>query len=327
MRFRIEIAVTLVLVVGPFGCGTPQDEGESFSLVTRVRRSPWNSESSSGEQLVTEHYHIYTTTSNPALLGYFPGFMESAYLNYLRLTQLPPRRQDKRLIIYLMGSRREWALLTENVVKSHLDAYLSIAAGGYCYKGVCVFWDMGGMGTFAVAAHEGLHQFFHHRLRDRLPTWAEEGLCVLAEGYQIHQRRVRFTPDHNPIRIEDLRSIILRDRWRGLRELLPMDPTDVTGRSTEEAIGYYAQLGALLRFLRSEATYRQGLESMIADAEEGVFHQKLKLPPPAFEKLRQRGRIYNRYISEPLFRHYIGGDLDAIDRDFLAFARKIANLD
>jgi hypothetical protein len=42
---------------------------------------------------------------------------------------------------------------------------------------------------------------------------------------------------------------------------------------------------------------------------------------------RRNPTFYNRTISEPVFRHYFGDDLDAFDRDFKAFARQLVGID
>lgn len=320
----LSVAMTGLAVAG---CAERQEMTGWMSMLTEVKRSPWNSEHSNGEVLTTRHYQIYTTSKNRMLTRYVPGFMEAAHQDYLRLTGLSDRASVKPMPIYIMASRREWVLLTKSVIRAHREAYLSIEAGGYCYKGVCVFWDLGGLRTLRVAAHEGLHQFLHNRMKDRLPVWVEEGLCVSTEGHRIDGERVLFTPDTNPFRFSNLRAAILQEHWKPIRKLLPMDAADVTVRSTERAVAYYAQLWALSMMIRSHPVYREGLKRMIADAEGGHLYRALNLSAVALKKLRRLGRGYNRAIAEPVFRHYITDDLDAFDREFLAFGKKAAGLE
>jgi len=294
---------------------------------TAVHRRPWNTGYGSGVELTTKHYRIYTTANSHVLLTYLPGFMEAAYQNYLKLTNLPDRLPTEPMPIYMLGTRDEWAALTRSVTGQNAGIYLSIEVGGYCYRGVCVFWETGGMSSLAIAAHEALHQFFHHRLSGHLPVWLEEGMCVTAEGYRIDGETVSFTPDRNTVRFNNLRTAIVQGRWIPLKKLLPMDPGDVVTHSTEHAVGYYGQLWALVKFIRSRPEYRAGLERMLADAEAGRFHEALGLPARAIGELQLRGRIYNRTVSEPLFRHYITTDLAGFEREYLAFAYKLTKLE
>ncbi len=321
---QVRAVILGALMLGLAGCGAVPQLHRSAPLTTEVRRSPWNSENSVGEQLNTKHYRIYTTAKRPTIINYLPGYMEAAHENYRRLTGLSERTYDKPSVIYMMGSRQEWVVLTKNVIHAHRDIYLSIEAGGYCYKGICVFWDLGGRGTFSVAAHEGLHQFLYRRMRNHLPMWAEEGLCVSAEGHEITARSVRFTPDDNPFRFSSLRKAILREYWMPIRKLLPLDGGDLATGGTARAVGYYAQLWALSMFLRSHPVYGDGLKRMIEDAERGGFREELDIPPEQWRTLR--GRRYNRVVSAPLFRHYITDDLDDFDRQFEDFARRFAGL-
>ncbi len=323
---NVPLFLVLAVLIAP-GCQSPQ-QPKGVSLVTRVDRAPWTADGSVGELLTTRNYRIYTTARNPVLVRYLPGFMEAAYQNYLAVTRLPDIRTDEKMPIYMMGSRPEWVVLTKNVIgPAQQNVYLSIRAGGYCYKGVGVFWDMGGLGTFSVAAHEGLHQFFHHRLVDRLPMWAEEGLCVSAEGHEIFKGAVRFTPDQNVSRLTSLRDAILKEYWKPIAQLLPLDAGDVSVRTTEEAVAYYAQLWALSRMLRNSPTYGSGFRRMISDAHQGSMHQAIGVPASAMAELRKRGRLYNRTISQPVFQYYITGDLDKFEREFRDYARQLADLE
>ncbi|MGB2820526.1 MAG: hypothetical protein WBF17_06060 [Phycisphaerae bacterium] len=296
-------------------------------LTIEFTSGPWSGGSSGGTELLSTHYRILTTAKGPEILNHLPGFMEAAYDNYLGVTGLPPRAQAERMLIYMMGTRQEWAALTRSVVGPQWDTYSAIQAGGYCYKGICVFWDTGGVAALSVASHEGLHQFLAHRLKQHLPMWFEEGLATLAEGYQIHGQAVRFTPQQNHSRFSDLRKAIVNDWWVPLERLLEMDGGDAVklwppGRG----VGYYGQVWALGHFLRSDPAYAARRAQFLADAEAGLLHRALKLSPAALERLRLQGRTYNRTVSVPLFKHYITDDLAGFEKRYKAHARKLARL-
>ncbi len=312
----------MLLVALAAGCQSPPPL-QTVSLVTKVQRTPWNSKNSTGEMLVTEHYRIYTTSKNTDLTRVLPGFMEAAHQNYLTVTGLPAADVSELYNVYMMGTRDEWALLTENVVGAQREMYLSIDAGGFFYEGVCLFWDLRYSQTYAVAVHEGLHQFLHHRLEDNLPMWLEEGLCVSVAGFQIHGMNVEFTPNKNPFRVTSLQKGILQNRWKPIRELLPLDAGDVI-KNNDEAVSYYAQLWALSIFIRTHPVYGDGFRRMLADAEAGRFRQTLNMPTKVWKNLR--GRRYNRTVSEPLFRRYITEDIESFEQEYASFARRLANL-
>ena len=324
-------SAALMLIVSTclsvLGC-SQQDGGFAGGrpLATAAERSSWQSSYATGQAVATGHYRIYTTAKTHALLEYLPGFMEAAYQNYLELTGLSEPTSANRMPIYMLGTRDEWAALTNKVTGPLAEAYLQIEAGGYCFNGACVFWDIGSLQTLSVSSHEGLHQFFHQRLTHRLPAWLEEGLCATTEGYEIRNDVVRFTPERNTSRFNDLRSALTAGWWIGLRDLLPMDAGDVVKHRTEKAVGYYGQLWALVLFIRSRPEYRLGMQRMLADAETGKLHETTDFSPEAFTALLQRGKLYNRAVSEKLFRSYICTDLEGFDREFHEFAERLAGL-
>jgi len=253
--------------------------------------------------------------------------MEASHSRYLELTGLDNRQTSELMPMYVMATRQEWAALTTARLGRRAGPVLSITAGGYCYDGVCVLWDIGPRGTLSVAAHEGLHQFFAHRLTQSLPMWLEEGICVLAEGHQLNKGLLVFTPKNNPSRITALRNAIVNRHWVKTARLLPMDAGDAVGTGiAEKAIGYYGQVWALSMFIRSVPAYNSGMQRMIADAESGRMHLAMGLDATALTKLRRRGRAYNKTVSVPLFKHYISDDLDAFEAEYLAYARKLAGL-
>ncbi len=322
-----KLFLLLVVVTALRGCAPQTPALTGTAMTTEVRRAPWQTGATAGSELTTTHYRIFTTATNRTLVTYMPGFLEAAYRNYLDLTGLADRTGAPPMPVYLMGTRQEWASLTTSVVgEEAAGPYLSIQAGGYCYQGVCVFWDIGVLGTFSVASHEGLHQFFYHRLRDRLPMWLEEGLCTTAEGYEVVADTVTFTPRRNNFRFTDLRAAIVQARFLPLEELLTTDSGEAAGGSHEQAVGYYGQLWALAQFIRSQPAYRAGMQRLLADAEAGRLHQALRTSPRELTALRRHGRRYNKTVSLPLFQHYITQDLAGFETEYKAFAMTLARL-
>ncbi len=293
-------------------------------LQTEVRRDDWKLGYTTGQVLQTGRYRIFTTVKRALILQKVPAFLEASYSNYLTLTGLDARPVDRRMTVYLMSSRQEWSNLTEHVI----GRTIPLQAGGYCYEETCFFWDIGLRGTLSVAAHEGFHQFFRHQMEHQLPMWLEEGLCTLAEGFQLRGEGVVFTPNDNPGRFNNLRAAIVERHWLELPVLLSRHSQEaVSGDLPEQAVGYYGQLWALMRYIRSNPKYSKGLTKLLEDARQGRLHQSLGLTEAGYSLLRRRGLLYNRTVSVPLFRKYIASDLDAFGREYTAYARKLAMID
>jgi len=292
------------------------------SMEVSARRQAWAFGPIGGEELATAHYRIYTTSRNRHLLAYLPGFMEAAHGNYLDLTGLgePPATREP-MSMYVLATREQWAVMTRRVTAPRSEIYLAIRHGGYCHGGVCVLWDMGHFATFSIAAHEGLHQFCHHRLRDRVPAWAEEGLAVLAEGFQVDGGTVRFDPRDNTLRRAALRKMLADGRWIPLAKLLSDDAGDHVG-TPRVGHEYYCQLWAMMLLIRSEARPRAGLARLLRDAAAGRLRAAIP-PPPG----RIGGKAYNRAVAVAVFRKYVDQDLSAFETRCRAFARKLARLD
>ncbi len=306
---------------------TPEIQPTRHPIVIDAETRDWNTGHRPGSILTTDHYRIYTTIKRRPLLTYLPGLMEASHSRYLELTGLGNRESSELMPMYVMGTRAEWAALTTARLGRRAGPVLSITAGGYCYDGVCVLWDIGHRGTLSVAAHEGLHQFFSHRLSQSLPMWLEEGICVLAEGHQLSKGQLVFTPKNNPSRITALRTAIVDGHWVETAKLLPMDAGDAVGTGiAKKAVGYYGQVWALSMFIRSVPEYNAGMQRMIADAESGQMHRGIGLSAAALAKLKRHGRAYNKTIAVPLFKHYIASDLEAFETGYLAYARKLAGL-
>ncbi len=311
------------------GCDSPKPaiQPKRHPIVIDAESRPWDTSHSRGKLLITDHYRIYTTISRPPLRQYLPGLMEASHSRYLELTGLSEHGSAKLMPMYVMATRSEWAALTTARLGRHAGPVLSITAGGYCYDGVCVLWDIGPRATLSVAAHEGLHQFFSHRLKQSLPMWLEEGICVLAEGHHLSKGLLAFTPKNNPSRITALRNAIVNGHWIRTKKLLPMDAGDAVSTGiAAKAIGYYGQVWALSMFIRSVPEYNSGMQQMIADAQDGRMHRAMGLTAEALAKLKRHGRAYNRTVATPLFKHYISNDLEAFEAEYLAYSRKLAGL-
>lgn len=323
-RYTIATAALAAALVA--GCSAPAEPAPqaSYSMAATVQREAWTGKGVNGDRLQTTHYDIFLTTKQPYLREHVAGFMEAAHRNHLELSGLPEKPLPKRMDVYLMASREEWARLTQAHMGAKSEPYMHIQAGGYMADGVCVFWDIGALSTLRVASHEGLHQLLYHRLRHRPPVWLEEGLCTQAEGFQIHGDAAEFNPADNPDRASSVREALTGRTWIPVRELLAMDVGNAFEGRMGSAVRYYGQLWALVLFLRSQPQTLAGVQQMLADAEAGRLHLAAGVPQGALEG--PRSRPLNQAISVRIFEHYITKDLARFDRDYAAFARGIVRL-
>ncbi len=306
------------------GCApSPPPEPLGTSMIVPQRVEPWGAR---GRQIHTDRYEIFTTLPSQNLTTLLPGFLEAAHENYLQLTGLPSAPPADPWTVYLFANRQEWDALT----RARIGQSVPIEAGGYSYDGVCVFWNIGILPTLSVAAHESLHQFFHYRLVDRLPAWAEEGLCATAEGYDLVGTSVVFNPNRNLMRYADLRSTIgNHERWRDLESLLTLHSMEAAAgaKTSHQAVGYYGQLWALLHYIRNTPRYRAGLHRLVRDAATGRLADVLLLEHDEHERLLANPLEYNRRVSLPLFVHYIDPDLEAFEKAYRAHAIRLAGLE
>ncbi|NQU75542.1 MAG: hypothetical protein HQ546_04405 [Planctomycetes bacterium] len=291
------------------------------------QREAWPNGGAQGEKLSTEHYCIFTSTANQSLRNGICGFMEAARANYVQLTGLTGRPAGgKRLAVYLFGDRQQWASLTETITGRDAETYLRVQSGGYCYDGVCVFWDIGTMATYSVAAHEGLHQFLHDAAGDNLPVWVEEGLAVQAEGYRIRRGLVLFEPSDNTSRLTTLRKTILAGRWRSVDRLVEMNAADNIQESAMHGAEYYSQLWALLLMIRSDEQYRAGLEQLLRATADGQLAAGLGIEPQEWAQLQRNGKAYSAVVGPRAFAHYIDADTKRFEQRYRAFAEKLAKV-
>jgi len=315
----LSLAGLLVLA----GCKSAPPAGDS--LIVPVEKSAWQTPFGHGTVSATEHYQIFSTVSRPALMAAFPGFMEAAYARYAAMTGLKNDAQEPAQI-YVLATRKQWDHFTRQMVKDNLQTYLSIDAGGYCYHGTCVFWDVGGVQTLRLAAHEGLHQFLGSRV-GHLPIWLEEGLCVCAEGLDLESERVVFEPRRNRSRLACLRNALVARHWIKLEQLVSMDGGDAV-RSTQPnyALEYYSQLWALVQYLQSKPETRQAVESIIADAASRNLQPPLNAQ--LLKEMARQGAGANpgKVFARLVFQKYIVQDLEGFERGYIEFARKLAEL-
>lgn len=310
------------------GCGPgAAGKGELRPMTTTVRSAAWTDLFRGGTVYATPHYRIYSTVTRPMLMSIAPGFLEAAHDRYTEITGLNGGGSQKPAPVFLLATRPQWAEVTRQLVQENQNIYLAIDAGGYCYRDTCVFWDVGGLETLRLASHEGLHQFFG-RHDAHLPIWLEEGLCTSAEGFDVQQQNVAFRPERNFVRLGSLRTALIQHRWIPIEKLTAMDGGDaVQDTRPGAALEYYAQLWALALYLQSRPDTQAAVKRIIADCSGGRV-PAVELTPQERQAASAdpTHRLGAKLLARHVFLQYVNRNPESFDRDYQAFARKLAGL-
>lgn len=262
-------------------CGTAGTEPARTSEAVAAARGPgfrdepWSYNGRGGLAISTPHYRLFTTQTDPAIIGRVPAFMEAMLAHYRTVATGPdaplPEPTGTPMHAFLFRDREDWERLTRHLLAENAAAFLRIRRGGYAWGGQAVLLDPGLPDTFTLLAHEGWHQFAQRTFRQPLPPWLEEGIATLCEG---RDPVGRLDPAHNPERRERLAAVVSGGRLMSLERLslLPGVPgAEPSGSDSSEALDYYAQTWAAAMFLRfgGGTALSTALRSCITDACEG----------------------------------------------------------
>lgn len=288
-----------------------------------ISRSAWTFEASTGQVIETPTYRVLTTVRPGLLLDRLPAFMEGAIAAYTREFGVLPMPREK-LETYVMATRPQWARLTQSLMRERAELYLRIQRGGYAAEGRGVYFDIGLQDTLAIAGHEGWHQYTQTTFAERLPIWLEEGIAAYMEGYrwETMQNRAVFMGWANVERYDALRNAREQGRLMPLETLLVTEPgqmLDRTGSGSGDALTYYAQVWALVHWLREGdgGRYRAGLEQMLADGAAGRMGGTVRGRAGAASMMDRRLR------SMAAFQAYFGEDLSVASARYRMFVDQI----
>ncbi len=340
MRAGLVIAGTC-LSLNLLGCGTSDSQradrpasaqATSAALLGTGERSAavdvetllWPDGGQGGLELLTPHYRILTNVRNPVIRDRLPTFLEDALLHYRsafdrsRLLPEPAGRMQS----YVMADRPGWAQVTsENLPPSRARRYLQIERGGFAEGGVGYLFDIGTQDTFAIAAHEGWHQYTQTTFAGRLPQWLEEGCATYCEGFRwstAEPDRAVFSAWSNVERFDRLRDAHRAGTLMDLPTLLSAEPAVLLAGSMQATLDYYAQLWALMHFLRegADGRYRSGLMQALQDAAAG------RLRRAGFGAMQQRV-TGARSFGERVFQIYMNENIAIADAEYRAFVDRV----
>ncbi len=288
--------------------------------------SPWRWTSVSGLELRSEHWVIRSSLRNAAFMASLPAFYEAALRNY-RTGLVPLPTPGAPLESCVFGNREEWARYTEHRLGSEAAPYLRMGRGGFTTGGEAVLYDIGPRDTLAIAAHEGWHQYTQTTFRHSLPVWLEEGIACYMEGFRqpVGAPEPTFLPWRNPERYAELRSTARKGRLRPIREVLEGTPQSFLAVSRDAQLSYYAQVWALVHFLRDGegGRHRAGLERMLADAVDGRVGERIR----ASDALDSRGKRLASTAKTGIWlvTVYLDTDFDRFAEAYDAFVRALVD--
>ncbi|MCL2330206.1 MAG: DUF1570 domain-containing protein [Phycisphaerae bacterium] len=315
-----------MLLVGCAGAGLHEVPFEQRAWTSPVKTQ--------GVQLLTEHYDIRTTLQDDGLRDCLPTFMENCFLEYSKLVPLPTttpaasatsptdtqQSTKPRMVIYLYGKRIEWAAFTKGFAPAQAETYLHIHAGGYMDSATSVTFYDGRDHTLSLLAHEGLHQYLACYFSHSVPAWLNEGLATQFEDFDLDGARPIFQTKQNLTRRNHLQqAVALENGMIPLRDLLSMHAGQAVVKTGQAARGYYAQVWAMVSFLREEPSYRKQFARLLADAGT----ERLRVNIRAYRATMPAAREMSD--GEVVFRHYITEDLDGFAREYRAYAQTLVN--
>jgi hypothetical protein len=295
-----------------------------------VTREQWQFSSYPGYRITSPSYDVHTTIAYERVLDRLPIFLECALDHYrTSLADLPgPRR---RLQTYIFRDRRQWSAKTRQLLPSQAGTFENLGRGGYTTRGTSVLyyidWSGRDRDTFAIAAHEGWHQYTQTCFRNPLPIWLEEGIATYMEGYRFRRTMVvpEFQPWNNWERSRALGDAIRAGNLIPLRELLDESPQKFLGEGKDRLLVYYAQVWALTRFLAdgNDGRYRDRLAEALTDAASGRLIPRLARAPAVLAYGGNGQKVTSR-TGPWMILGYFTSDLVAFEKEFLAYARSIA---
>ncbi|MHC4108533.1 MAG: gluzincin family metallopeptidase [Planctomycetota bacterium] len=297
---------------------TSRDPEAAPASPVDVTHRPWRFEGDRGSLLKTPHYRIYTTVPDAKVLDRVGRFYEQALVHYrTALTSLP--EPTSPLETYLFSDRHQWREKTRQMLPEQAKTFLTLGRGGLTTRGVSVLYDIGPRGTFrdtfAIAAHEGWHQYTQRVFKQHLPIWLEEGIATYMEGYRESMETLRFQPWDNPERRRTLWKAVRRDQLIPLHDLLSRSPQSFLDEGKDELLTYYAQVWALTHFLieGEGGRYRGRLTRLLLDA----CHGRLQLPPQSASGTDSGGG------AEAIIREYFQREPAAFRREYQRFIGQV----
>jgi hypothetical protein len=314
-----SIVSTVLIACLAAGCATaPVRAPQGLPAPVPLQIDDWTVSGIAGSRVVSPHYVIYSTVPDRQLLLRVGELMEGALSAYRSVAPEVPE-SSRPMECYLFANRTQWAAFTKDHTGEDAAIYLRVNRGGYTIGDWFVAYWIGPIGTYSVAAHEGWHQYVARHLNGRLPPFLEEGLACMFEQVQWDGDLPRWDLSLNTARLVSLRSAVEQNHTFPLSQLVRMHAGQVVGKPSAQIEAFYAQSWAFARFLYDAegARYRPALRRMLADAARGSLFRDSSRQFP-------RGPLWDPATARPMLEHYLGTDLERIEREYEQYIRELA---
>jgi hypothetical protein len=321
---------------GAGGEGSPLPAGQTslgyrapLSLTSRLPRAaieqrPWDFHGMEGQVLVTEHFELYTTLESWEMVRGLPAFYEHCLEQYTTaLAALPA--PSERLRSFIFQDSRQWRNKTREILPDQADAFMTLGRGGFTTRGTSVLYYIGTRDTFAIAAHEGWHQYTQRTFKHPLPIWLEEGIATYMEAIPSDPIRATMEPWHNRERRGALQAAVREGRLIPLSDLLRRSPQAYLNTGKGQLLVYYAQVWALTLFLAEGegGKYSDGLQRLLRDAASGRISGRLT--QSRVTGVTRRGNMIRQMRSGPaVLLTYFNDDLSALAAEYERFLSRMA---
>lgn len=287
---------------------------------------PWTFESVPGRAMRTASYRVFTTLPRGSIADQMPTFLEQAVMNYRTAIVLLPG-PAVAMDTYLLSNRPQWQRLTKTLLGDAANAYLHIQRGGVAVGGRAMLYEIGPRDTFVIAAHEGWHQYTQRVMKDALPVWLDEGVATYMEGFRWSAQwpgEADFSGWANLERYDTLRMASQANVLMSLEQIVNLGPGDLVQAGPDAALVAYAQMWALIHFLREgdEGEHAAGLRAMLSDAAAGKMSARVRREVGA----RAAEQFAARRAGADVLRVYVGKSAAAMEESYRAAIERIVEL-
>jgi hypothetical protein len=313
--YNIGVVVLLTALGLVTGCQGKAGAWNGPSSAAPMTVKPWSTPTGVGRTIRTPHYLVHTTITDPQIEARLGQLMEGCLEQYEKLApavQISARPME----CYIFGTREQWAAFTRHATGVDAPIYLRVNRGGYTIDDWYACYDIGEVGTFAVAAHEGWHQFVGRHFREPIPPFLEEGIGSTFQNVHWVNDLPRWNLSIDPMRVQRLRNVLERKLVIPLDQLAKMHAGEVVKMSRDRIEAFYTETWAFARFLAEgeNGKYLPGFQSLLNDAALGTLHKA----PGA------REGEWNPELVKPLLEYYLRADLGTLDRELNAYMHTLA---
>lgn len=322
--FLLHLLLCLILafLLSSAGCTTSTrfpSAPSGPSAAVPGRHEPWDPKYPRSTCIVTGHYRIFTDIVDPEALDQLTQLMEGAFNQYRQLSPAIPL-SSQPLRSYIFARRDQWASFTAQNTGADAAIYLKINRGAYTVDDWFVAFWLGDRGTFAVAAHEGFHQFVARNYAGRIPPAIEEGIACMFEDIEFVGRLPQWNIGASPSRRRMLATAMSTSKRWPLDQLLRMHAGDVIGLPRQQIDTFYAQTWALAMFLweADNNRYRPAFQQYLADIAAGQAYR-----PADLAHLSQRE--WNPAMAGPQLSHYLNLPLSEITTRYERYCHTLAH--